>query len=37
MSRDPFAKTTPVNPPIVNRNMKPTAQIIGVSNFIFPP
>ena len=37
MSIDPLARTTPVNPPNVNRNKNPVAQIIGVVNFIFPP
>jgi len=31
MSKDELAKTTPVNPPIVNRNTKPRAHIIGAS------
>lgn len=30
MSRAALAKTTPVNPPIVNRKTKPRAHIIGV-------
>lgn len=28
-----MARTTPVNPPIVNRNTKPKAHIIGVVKF----
>jgi hypothetical protein len=31
MSIEEFAKITPVNPPIVNRNTKPKAHNIGVS------
>lgn len=27
----------PVSPPIVNKNMNPTAQIIGVVNLTLPP
>jgi hypothetical protein len=37
MSIDPFASTTPVRTPKVNRNRNPVAQIIGVVNFILPP
>jgi len=31
MSIDELARTTPVNPPIVNRKMNPRAHIMGVS------
>jgi len=37
MSNDPLAKTIPVSPPTVNRNMNPAAHTIGVLNLIFPP
>ena len=37
ISRDPFAKTIPVKPPSVNKNINPIAHIIGVVNLIFPP
>ena len=37
MSNDPSAKITPVNPPNVNKNMKPVDHSIGVENFSFPP
>jgi hypothetical protein len=37
MSIEPLAKTTPVNPPVVNRNKNPVAQTIGVVNFNLPP
>lgn len=37
MSKEPFAKTIPVRPPKVKRNIKPTAHNIGVVNFILPP
>jgi len=37
MSNDPLAKTIPVKPPIVNRNINPNAHSIGVENVIFPP
>jgi len=33
----PFASTTPVTPPTVNRKMKPTAQSMGVLKVIDPP
>jgi hypothetical protein len=37
MSKPAFDKTTPVNPPIVNKSKKPTIHNIGVLNFITPP
>ena len=37
MSKDPFAKTIPVNPPSVNKNINPIAHNMGVSYLIFPP
>ena len=37
MSKDPLARTTPVNPPRVNKNINPAAHVIGVVNLIFPP
>lgn len=37
MSRDPFARTIPVSPPIVNRNKNPITKHIGVVNLILPP
>jgi hypothetical protein len=37
MSRDAFAKITPVTPPIVNRSKKPKANNMGVLNLIVPP
>ena len=37
MSRDELARTIPVNPPTVNRKIKPRAQSIGVSHLIEPP
>jgi hypothetical protein len=37
MSNPAFDKTTPVNPPIVNNNKKPTIHIIGILNFNTPP
>ncbi len=36
MSTPALASTTPVTPPTVNRNRKPTAHSIGVSNVIEP-
>jgi hypothetical protein len=35
MSSEELAKTTPVNPPIVNRNTKPRLHSIGTSKYIF--
>lgn len=37
MSRDELASTIPVNPPTVNRKIKPRAQSRGVSHLIDPP
>jgi hypothetical protein len=37
MSSLEFDKTIPVNPPIVNKNMKPLANNIGVFKTIEPP
>lgn len=37
ISRDELASTMPVNPPTVNRKMKPRAHSIGVSHLIDPP
>jgi len=37
MSSPPFANTTPVNPPIVNKNTNPNAKYIGVTYLILPP
>lgn len=37
MSREEFAKTTPVRPPTVNKKIKPKVHIIGASNFTTPP
>jgi hypothetical protein len=37
MSKPALAKTTPVTPPMVNKNMKPKANNIGVFNCILPP
>ncbi len=34
---DEFARTTPVSPPIVNKNTKPKAQSRGVSHRRFLP
>lgn len=36
-SRDEFARTTPVNPPTVNKNTNPTAQIIAGDIFNSAP
>jgi hypothetical protein len=36
-SNPEFAKTTPVTPPIVNKNKTPIVNNIGVFNFIDPP
>jgi hypothetical protein len=37
MSIEPFANTTPVSPPKVNKNKNPVAHIIGVVNLNLPP
>jgi hypothetical protein len=37
MSTPEFDKTIPVNPPNVNKKMKPFANNIGVFNTILPP
>lgn len=37
MSSEAFARTIPVNPPIVNRKIKPKAQIIAGSYLICEP
>lgn len=37
MSREEFASTIPVRPPIVNRKMNPRAHSIGGSHLIVPP
>jgi len=37
MSTPALAKTIPVNPPIVNKKIKPNAKSIGVFKFIRPP
>jgi hypothetical protein len=37
MSNPPFASTTPVNPPNVNRNTNPNANNIGVGYRKLPP
>ena len=37
MSNPPLANSTPVNPPIVNKNTNPKAKYIGVTNLILPP
>lgn len=37
MSNPPFANSTPVNPPSVNKNTNPNANNIGVLNLILPP
>jgi hypothetical protein len=37
MSIPAFDKTIPVNPPKVNKKMKPIANNIGVFNWIEPP
>lgn len=34
MSRDELDSITPVTPPMVNRQIKPRAQSIGVSNLL---
>lgn len=37
MSRDEFDRTIPVNPPTVNKKMKPRAHSIAGDHLIFPP
>lgn len=37
MSREEFARTIPVSPPMVNRKMNPSAHSMGGSHFIVPP
>jgi len=37
MSKDEFDKIMPVNPPTVNKKIKPSAQNMGVSIFTFDP
>jgi hypothetical protein len=37
ISIDELAKITPVKPPIVNRNTKPIAHIIGISIDVWAP
>jgi hypothetical protein len=37
MSNEEFDNTIPVNPPIVNKKIKPNAQSIGVSYLILAP
>lgn len=37
MSREEFARTIPVRPPMVKRKMKPRAHNIGGSHLIVPP
>lgn len=37
MSREEFASTMPVSPPMVNRKMKPSAHSMGGSHLIIPP
>lgn len=37
MSREEFARTIPVNPPMVNRKINPRAHSIGGSHLIAPP
>lgn len=37
MSRDEFDKTIPVNPPTVNKKMKPKAHSIAGDHLMFPP
>lgn len=37
MSSDELARTMPVNPPTVNRKIKPRAQSIAGDHLIFPP
>lgn len=37
MSSEEFERTIPVNPPTVNRKMKPRAQSIAGDHLILPP
>lgn len=37
ISRDEFARITPVNPPTVNRKINPSAHSIGVLHLMIPP
>lgn len=37
MSREEFARTIPVSPPMVKRKIKPRAHSIGGSHLIVPP
>ena len=37
MSSEELDNITPVSPPVVKRKMKPRAQSIGVSNFMWAP
>lgn len=37
MSREEFARTIPVSPPMVNRKINPRAHSIGGSHLIVPP
>lgn len=37
ISREEFARTIPVSPPMVNRKINPRAQSIGGSPLIVPP
>lgn len=37
ISREEFARTIPVRPPIVNRKMNPSAHSMGGSHLIVPP
>lgn len=37
MSRDEFDRTIPVNPPTVNKKMKPKAHNIAGDHLMFPP
>ena len=37
MSKDEFAKHTPVKPPIVNKKINPSTQSIGVVYLILAP
>lgn len=37
MSSEEFERTIPVNPPTVNRKIKPRAQSIAGDHLIFPP
>jgi len=37
ISKDEFAKITPVTPPNVNKKIKPNDHSIGTSNLIYDP